>query len=265
MTRPFLPLLAVVLALPTPAPAAGDPEPLVLRPAPRTGEGPPGLRLQGARGARARTWRPDLATANATADLPRITVDSPYGNYHAVVAEREAGGVHTAAIRYVYRHGRPSGHSPRRLLGAVKAPLEIVPAPAPREHHRYRAGDEAPFRVRFQGLPLAGATVTLRTSHGSVQRAETGPAGVVRLRLPDDFPRVRPGRRNNPPAELTLTARHREGDRRYVTRLSAAYHVDPGHWRSLEWALVLAGAGLLTGLGGTWWAFRRDDNHRSRA
>ncbi len=255
-------VLTLAVAIPSagavPGPGSGDG--LVLRPAPREGHGggPPELSLDGAGEAAITLWRPDLKTVSPSVREGRVAVESPFGNYHAVVAEKERDGTVRTAIRYVHRHGRPSGHSPRELLGAVKAPLEIVPDPVPREHHQYMGGHEAVFLVRYRGSPLPRSPVTLHTANGTVRQQKTGPRGRVRFRLPDDFSDVRPGRHANRPGELRVAASHSAGGTDYATTLSARYHVDPGNWRSLGWAVALMGAGFLAGLAGT----RRDGRNR---
>lgn len=246
------------LGLAGPAPAAEGP--MVLRPAAdEHAEGPPRVRLENGAGARVELWRPDLGRTELGEDGGPYALKSPYGNYHAVVARRERGATVETAVRYVYRHGRPSGESPSKLLGAVKADLEIVPSPVPREHHEYRGGHRAAFVVRYRGLPLAGAPVTLRTAHGTVREKESGPEGRVRFRLPADFTGVEPGPGRNEPAEFTLAARHSDGGKTHIARLSAPYHLDPANWRSLGWALVLGGLGFAAGLIGTRRTAPRED------
>lgn len=204
--------------------------------------------LENAEGANVTLWKPDLSTAPLTAHDGRVDLN-PTGldSYHAVVAERERAGVKETVIRYEYLNGRRTGRSPAELTAVAKTDFEIVPDPLPREHARYLTANPAAFLVRYRGAPLAGATVTLDTSHGSALEAVTGADGRVRFRLPDDFPEVKPGRANNPAAELRISSTHRAGDRTYRTVLTAAYHVDPAHWQSFEGGLLIAAAGIVAG------------------
>lgn len=220
------------------------------------------LVLSNADGAKVTLWKPDLT--RQTLDLgmmghlalPRTGMD----NYHAVVAERDWGNLKETFIRYVYTFGKPSGHSPAELAAAVKTELEVVPDPIPREHYRYMAAYTWSFLVRYQGQPLANSQVQLTTSQGSRLEALTDAAGRVTFRLPDDLPEVEAGRENNPPAELNVTASHREGDREFVTVLTAPYHADPSHWQSFPTGVAIAGAGFL--VGGLVGFRRRHDNKK---
>lgn len=154
-------------------------------------------------------------------------------------------------IRYEYQNGRPTSHSSRELLAAAKTELEIVPDPVPREHYRYQANKRWGFLVRFRGDPVVGAAVLLTTEHGSRLEGSTDSEGRVSFVLPDDFPEVHPGRDANAPAEMTLYVDRGAAPKRYRTRLNAAYHADPGHWRSLPWGVGVVALGLLAGLAGT--------------
>ncbi len=222
-------------------PAGGD--------SPRHG----GYVLKGATDAETRLLTADLGSRELT---PEDGLFRPprtgQNNYHALVASQQREGRTETAIRYVFRHGRPTGHSPSELTGLEKTRLEIVPDPLPREHQRYRAGEEAAFLVRFDGRPLAGQAIILTTSHGTAMEAVTDRRGRAVFTLPDDFETTRPGRRANRPAELVLTA-ETEG---HVTTLSAAYHVDPGHWQRTAPGLGVALVGMVAGVAG-WGGVRR--------
>ncbi len=213
------------------------------------GGGAETLQLLESDGARVELWMPDLKrdaviVAGDTLTLPW----TGWGNYHAVVAQRDSAALHESAIRYAYLHGEPSGRSPSELLAVSKLPLEIVPSPLAREHHRYLADREAHFLIRYGGQPLA-ATVSLETSNGSVLEAQSDADGRVAIRLPDDFHRVQVGRRNNRPADFIVRVAYTANDRQYRASLSAAYHVNPHHWESNRAGLVAAVSGFAVGLG----------------
>ncbi|RCX24724.1 hypothetical protein DFQ59_1169 [Thioalbus denitrificans] len=259
--------VSVALAQP---PAHGD----AAAPAAETGQKPAGghaghgggrrakmLMLANADGARITYWKPDLTRMELSAEHGHLTLP-PTGmdNYHALVVEQDWGPEKDTLIRYEYSFGKPSGHSPAELTAAVKTELEVVPDPIPREHYRYMAADRWSFLVRYQGQPLAGTPVLLATSQGSRLEAVTDAAGRVTFRLPDDFPEVEAGRENNTPAELSVTASHREDGLEFVTVLTAPYHADPAHWQSFPTGVAIAGAGFL--VGGLVGFRRRHDNKK---
>ena len=208
------------------------------------------LMLENAEGASVTLWKPDLSTQPLSFDqggftLPKTGMD----NYHALVAERRPDATTLeAAIRFVYLRGKPSGNSPSLLTTAVKTPLDIVPAPLPREHRHYQANHDAVFVLRFKGKPLANAPVALSTANGSHLQLVTDRIGALRFTLPDDFPATEPGRENNRPAEFVLQAETERDGRTYRTSLSGEYHVDPAHWQSFELGMMVLGAGFVTGL-----------------
>ncbi|GAB6043393.1 hypothetical protein JCM17961_40710 [Endothiovibrio diazotrophicus] len=194
-------------------------------------------------------WTSDLRTLEVLFDghwahLPKSGVD----NYHAAVAVQRSARLSRSVVRYLFRQGRPSGHSPRELLAEHKAPLELVPDPLPREHYRYYGGEAWGFLLRLYGKPVADTEVRLRTLNGSDLTARTDGAGRVRFTLPDDFPRVLPGRRANPAVPFALSAATATDGVRYETTLQGDYAPNPGHWRSTEWGAATLGAGLLAGL-----------------
>lgn len=195
-------------------------------------------------------WKPDLAKLDLQAQQGTYRL-RPTGmdNYHALVAERRPDATTLeAAIRFVYLRGKPSGNSPSLLTTAVKTPLDIVPAPLPREHRHYQANHDAVFVLRFKGKPLANAPVALSTANGSHLQLVTDRIGALRFTLPDDFPETKDGRENNRPAEFVLQAETERDGRTYRTSLSGQYHVDPAHWQSFELGMMVLGAGFVSGL-----------------
>jgi hypothetical protein len=199
-------------------------------------------------GAVARLWKPDLTYEPLMIGNGGITLPSTgMGNYHALVVEQDWGDSKDYLIRYEYMRGKSSGFSPGKLTNAEKAPLEIIPDPIPREHYRYLSGYQWDFLVRYRGEAVADLPVVLETEFGSRLEGKSDAQGRVSFRLPDDFPEVKTGRRNNPPAELWLTARYNDGEVNYETRLSAPYHVNPAHWQSTGLAAAVFAFGLLAG------------------
>jgi hypothetical protein len=209
---------------------------------------PKRLMLMFGEGAVARLWKPDLTAELLEIERGSIALPATgMGNYHALVVEQDWGNSKDFLIRYEYMRGKESGFSPSKLANAQKAPLEIIPDPIPREHYRYLSGSQWNFLVRYQGEAVADLPVMLETEFGSRLESKTDPQGRVSFQFPDDFPEVKPGRRNNSPAELWLTANYGDGEINYQTRLSAPYHVNPAHWQSTGLAAAVFAFGLLAG------------------
>ncbi len=186
----------------------------------------------------------DMALKNGKLDF------KPTGknNYHVLVAKRGHGNQHETAIRYLFLHGKPTGHSPSELTAVSKAELDIVPAPLPREHWHYQGNQQAHFQILFQGKPLADHVVTIHTSHATSMQAITDAQGMIQVTVPDDFTAIKPGRMHNPPAEWQLTVQQMQNGQQYRTTLTSPYNVDANHWQSLSWGVTTAGGGMLLGL-----------------
>ncbi|MGE0081491.1 MAG: hypothetical protein AB7U81_09370 [Thiohalomonadaceae bacterium] len=194
-----------------------------------------GAWLRDGTGADIGLWTPTLEQrplAPAKPDGQVSVRPSGMDNYHLLVARRTSAEREEVALRYVYMRGKPSGQSPRRLLEAPKAVLEIVPNPLPREHWRYQTSAPAVFTVRYDGKPLAGQTVHLVTTHGTLLEAMTDVEGEVTFHLPEDFPHVAPSREANAAAEFIVSTEYMHGGVRRLTTLSAEYHPSPSHWQS---------------------------------
>ncbi len=199
-------------------------------------------------GASITLWKPDLTTQTLTAEqnsitLPRTGLD----NYHALVVKQDWGTSKESVIRYEYLSGKPSKQSPGRLTEAVKSEFEIVPDPLPREHYRYYSDHQWGFIVHLYGRPRAGIEVTLKTENGSLLKATTDYSGRVAFRLPEDFPAVTAGDRDNRSAEFAVSAMTTEAGMSYETMLTARYHVNPSHWQSSQLGALVAGLGFMVG------------------
>lgn len=210
--------------------------------------GPKQFTLNNADGAVVTLWRPDLKTRVLQPEMGVITIP-PTGmdNYHAVIAERDWGTSKEAIIRYEYMRGKPSGESPSRLASAIKTELEIVPEPIPREHYRYYAGEEWSFILRYKDDPVPDREVVLETSNGSTLKAVSDRHGLLTFRIPDDFPNVVEGERDQRTAEMLLRTSVEEEGVLYETMLTAEYRMSPTHWKSTTWGVTVAGAGFLFG------------------
>jgi len=175
--------------------------------------------------------------------LPPTGVD----NYHAVVVERDWGDSVDAIVRYEYMRGKPSGESPRKLTSAVKTPVEMVPDPLPREHHRYYSRAEAAFILRYKDQLLANHPVMLQTSNGSSVNGMSDNNGRVVFQIPDDFSGVVPGERDRRGAELSISTEYQVDGVQYNSALTAEYRVSPEHWQSKPWGVAVAGIGFVFG------------------
>ncbi len=152
-----------------------------------------------------------------------------------------------ALIRYEYLRGRPSKVSPATLAAAEKTRFEIVPDPIPREHYDYYSDQTWGFILRLDGQPLAATRVILQTEHGSQVEGTTDQTGKVSLRIPDDFPDIQPGVRDERSAGFKVRAETLAEGIRYTTLLSADYEINPAHWQSFGWGVTVVGIGFLVG------------------
>ena len=212
------------------------------------GRGPKALILSIGDDAQVELWRPDLTVQPTEIEQGKVIFKGTgVDNYHAIVARRTEGNLKEAAIRYHYARGKPSGHSSTELTAAVKSELEIVPDPIPREHYRYHSDQTWDFILRFNGAPLPGSQVLLKTDHGTEVIATSGADGRVSMHIPDDFPDIVEGERDKRSAEFTVTAEHAEGEQRYRTTLNAFYRVNPQYWQSTTMGIVVAGMGFVAG------------------
>ncbi len=210
--------------------------------------GPKTIHLENVDNAVITFWNPDLSTQSLQAEsgvitLPRTGVDS----YHAVVVERNLGDKVDTLIRYEYLRGRPSKVSPSELAGARKTRFEIVPDPIPREHYHYHSNQTWGFILLQDGKPVGNTKVVLRTDHGSQAEGVTNQTGRVSLLIPDDFPDMQPGERDERSADFKVTAENQVNGIQYRTVLSADYRVNPAHWQSFGWGIAVTGIGFLVG------------------
>lgn len=192
---------------------------------------------------------PDLETRSLPLSHQQTRVGSTgMGNYHALVARQKGTTYEFTAIRYLYLHGRPTGHSPSELTEYPISKLELVPDPLPREHWRYVTSKPETFRLIFDGQPLMNSPVTLTTRAGTEHTLLTDNDGVLRVVFPEDFAEVIPGRRKNAPGEWQLSSYIRKEGVLYRTTLSGAYSPNSHHWQSYTLGVAVAGLGFGAGL-----------------
>lgn len=206
--------------------------------------------LQDGEGAEAEIWFPTLVRRPLEVDSRGVVKVSGTGldNYHLLYARRQSEGRDELALRYQPMRGKPSGESPRLLVGYRKGALDIVPSPLTREHQRYESGETARFTLMFKNRPLAGQALQLTTSNGTTVEMQSDAKGEVSVPLPDDFVEVGAGRSANKPAEFVLATRYEFESTAYHTTLSADYHVSPTHWQSHGGGLLAMLAGFAGGL-----------------
>jgi len=210
--------------------------------------GPARFMLANTEGASISFWKPDLTTTklepqHGTITLPRSGMEG----FHTIVIKRNWGGSEEVLLRYLDLRGKPSGHSPRELLAVRKSHFEIVPDPLPREHRRYQSGETWGFVLRFDGQPVTDTAVTLTTAHGHTSKDISDIGGRVRLTLPDDFPDVKEGIKDDRSAPFQVSAEHHHQGMKFQTALDADYRINPRHWRSNGWGIAFAGFGLVAG------------------
>jgi hypothetical protein len=210
--------------------------------------GPKQIALADADQARLTFWKPDLSSQPLQVGQGHVTLPTTgMDNYHALVVEADSGERVETLIRYEYLRGKPSKRSPAELAGLQKTRFEIVPDPIPREHYHYFSDQTWGFLLRLDGRPVPNTEVVLQTDHGSRVTGITDQAGRVSLRLPDDFPDIRPGERDKRSAGFRVSAQIPADGLTYHTTLSADYRVNPAHWQSFGWGAVLVGLGFLAG------------------
>ncbi len=173
---------------------------------------------------------------------------SSYDNYHALVANGTKENNIYSTVFYLYKHGRPSGHSPKELIELQKATLEIVPLPLPREHDRYKASKNYRFKIVFDGEPLADSVLFLETLSGFSDKYLSDKNGIVKVTLPNDFVDVKNNKRENKPSYFVLKTKQESDLKNYYATLSMPYHVNPtDYWQSQELGLLGIGGGFLIG------------------
>ncbi|MGB2682269.1 MAG: hypothetical protein WBE39_13245 [Candidatus Competibacter sp.] len=186
---------------------------------------------------------------------------SGVGNYHWLQAREETpDSVKVASTAHFFSNPGPA---PTDMLARSKTELEIVPTPLPREHNQYRENQERTFLLRFQGQPLAGATLRFVSDAGAESRFTSDASGRVNVRFPDD---VKPaqgqsghdGHGQPTTNRFVLAVEHEDQGRRYLTAFNYRYSEDAYARRSLLWG---SGFLVLGGLLGLPLVVRRKENH----
>ncbi len=170
------------------------------------------------------------------------------GNYHWLeITGTAADGTRVRAATAHYFSGQ--GPAPDTLLARPRPGLALLPDPLPREHARYRAGEQWPFRVRLEGSPLTGAEVALCMGGRLLGRWRSDAAGRVRVRFPADAPlhaaRGRHGRQRAAPFRLVVRATD-AGGTQHAASFAYTLHAPVTETRNggAGFGALLAGAGL---------------------
>lgn len=140
---------------------------------------------------------------------------------------------------------------PTRMLDHTQQGLQLVPLRLP-EHGGIREGSTWRFLIRFDGTPLAGASVDFETAGGTRQTLTSDAAGVVTVTFPRDF-REESLNSENPMASrqgFVLAVRHRQTGHEHLTAYNHHYLPDRMRERSLLGGVValIAGMALATPL-----------------
>jgi len=172
------------------------------------------------------------------------------GGFHWLSAREEQGDTVRVAST-VYPFGERGAKNPTAMFMQQKHELEIIPQPYPREHSRYRAGEDWQFLVRFNGSPLPGQKVYLETSNGSMAEFVADVQGVVTLHVPDDFKAEEEnegaGGHNHgrAAADFVLATEHADGGKTYLTAFNSSYGKNAFDQRSLALGVGFTLLGML--------------------
>lgn len=163
--------------------------------------------------------------------------------------EQRAGEIRVAST--VYFSSERGGKNPTAMFMQQKNELEIVPQPYPREHSRYRAGEDWNFIVSFNANPLANRKVLLETLNGSKAEYLSDAMGVISVHIPDDFDAAPAqkaagnhdhGRRSS---DFVLAVEYAENGNNYLTAFNSSYGASALDQRSLAMGLGFTLLGMM--------------------
>lgn len=172
------------------------------------------------------------------------------GGFHMLTAREEQANLVRVASA-VYYNGERGAENPTAMFMRQKNELEVIPQPYPREHSRYRAGEDWKFLVRFNGQPLPGQKVYLETSNGSMAEFVADAQGVVTLHVPDDFKAEEESKaagghnHGRAGAEFVLATEHVDGGKTWLTAFNSSYGKNAYDQRSLALGLGFTLLGML--------------------
>lgn len=110
--------------------------------------------------------------------------DTETGGYHLLSAKEDsATEVRTASTLWMFQ-SKPK--SPEKMLANSRPGLEIQPLKLP-QFGGFREGQTGEFLIRFDGVPVSGASLTIDTENGTHETVFADSNGVARVSLPRDF------------------------------------------------------------------------------
>lgn len=193
----------------------------------------------------------DKAHRQLALEMGGAMLDKPAnGGFHWLSAREEQGDTVRVAST-VQAFGERGAKDPTAMFMQQKHELEIIPQPYPREHSRYRAGEDWQFLVRFNGSPLPGQKVYLETSNGSMSEFVADVQGVVTLPVPDDFKAEEESKgagghnHGRTGADFVLATEHAEGGKTYLTAFNSSYGKNAYDQRSLALGIGFTLLGML--------------------
>lgn len=165
--------------------------------------------------------------------------DTEVGGYHLLfVKDESASEIRTASTLWMFQ-SKPQ--SPENMLAKGRPGLEIQPLKLP-QFGGFREGQSGEFLIRFDGLPVAGASLSIDTENGSHETTLADGNGVARILFPRDFDATaieKEGGAARARRSFVLGAELERNGIRHTTGLTLPYLPDLMRERNL-----MAGAGL---------------------
>lgn len=192
----------------------------------------------------------NLEASDARRELPYDLITAQFGKpktggFNWIAAKETQADKEVVASTVYYMSERGS-QNPTAMLMQQKHALEIIPRPFPREHSRYRAGEDWKFLVRFNAAPLVQQKVSVVTQNGSRFELVSDAQGEVILHIPDDFksgeqPHQQGAHRHGRKiSEFVLATTYLHAGKTYTTGFNSQYGPNAFDQRSL-----LAGLGFM--------------------
>lgn len=186
-----------------------------------------------------------LARETAWSVAPNV---ASQGGIHWLMAESQSPSLVVRASTAWSFPGK--GVSPDKLLQSSASGLDLRPLRVP-QLGAYREGSRWVYRLRWDGVPMAGQEVLLETENGSSQRFRSDADGLVSIVFPHDYAQadIDPalGAARTRKAYLLSVSIERDGVR-HLTTFSNFYTPDLLRERSLGWGGGFAALGMILAL-----------------
>jgi hypothetical protein len=148
------------------------------------------------------------------------------------------------------------GKNPTAMFLQVKNRLEIIPIKYPREHSHYRANEEWPFLIRFDGYPLADQALHVVTQNGTHLEFHSDASGHALIRFPDDFdhastpsePKQHRHMGISRMSEFVIETEHSDHSVTFVTGFNGSYTPTALYGRSLAIGIGFMSLGMIGAL-----------------